>query len=137
MKKYVYMAVFSALSVLFTVACGNNKSAENKILTPEEFARAIAADSTARVIDVRTPEEYAKGHIDGAGLMDVLKEDAFLQAVDTLAPENTYYIYCRSGRRSRKAAAIMQKRGLKVIDLEGGYNAWQERNGISAVNKVE
>lgn len=126
------VTIVLALLAVFAAACGNGKSADDKILTVEEFARAIVTDTTARVIDVRTSEEYARGHIEGAVLMDVLEEMEFRKSVDTLDAAHTYYIYCRSGRRSRKAAAIMQERGLKVVDLEGGYNAWQQRDSISA-----
>jgi rhodanese-related sulfurtransferase len=58
--------------------------------------------------------------------MNVMDEQTFLAGIDTLDANHTYYIYCRSGRRSQKASGLMSERGLKVVDLKGGYNAWQE-----------
>jgi len=130
MKKNLYTAAFVGFMFLFTLACGSGSSADVTLLTPEQFAEAMATDSMAMVIDVRTPEEYAQGHISGAQLMNVSEEGAFRSAVDTLDEAHTYYIYCRSGRRSRKAAAIMQERGLRVVDMKGGYNAWQGRDSM-------
>ncbi len=99
---------------------------EPSLLPANKYAQAIATDVRAIVIDVRTSQEYAEGHIEGAKLMDVLQDSTFRATVDTLNAHYTYYIYCRSGRRSQRASTIMRERGLKVIDLEGGYEAWKE-----------
>ena len=123
------MKNFYFLLLLFLASCGGAAS-ENKsndtILPVEEYAKAIKTDTTAFIIDVRTPEEYAEGHIEGAVLMNVMDEQTFLAGIDTLDASHTYYIYCRSGRRSQKASGLMSERGLKVVDLQGGYNAWQK-----------
>lgn len=123
------MKNFYFLLLLFLASCGGAAS-ENKsndtILPIEEYAKAIKTDTTAFIIDVRTPEEYAEGHIDGAVLMNVMDDEAFVVGVDTLSKEHTYYIYCRSGRRSRKATGQMIAKGLTVVDLQGGYNAWKK-----------
>lgn len=123
------MKNFYFLLLLFLASCGGAASeskSNDTILPVEEYAKAIKTDTTAFIIDVRTPEEYAEGHIDGAVLMNVMDDEAFVAGVDTLSKEHTYYIYCRSGRRSQKASGLMSERGLKVVDLHGGYNAWQE-----------
>ncbi|MBQ3130824.1 MAG: rhodanese-like domain-containing protein [Bacteroidaceae bacterium] len=120
--------IISLLMLLLLLSCsdGQKTHAENTILPVEEYAVALDADTTAFLIDVRTPEEYAEGHIEGAVLMNVLDEQTFVAGIDTLDSVYTYYIYCRSGRRSRSAASMMEAKGLKVIDLQGGYNAWQK-----------
>ena len=116
------------LLLLLLPSCGeeNKTSAKNTVLPVEEYAQNLNADTTAYLIDVRTPDEYAEGHIEGAVLMNVMDEQAFLAGIDTLDASHTYYIYCRSGRRSQKASGLMSERGLKVVDLQGGYNAWKE-----------
>lgn len=131
MKKLYAVALYGIM-LFMTISCGNGSSTGSKVLTAEEYAMAIGTDTTAVVIDVRTPEEYAQGHIDGACLMNVSEEDAFVDSVDALDTNHTYYIYCRSGRRSRKAAILMLERGLRVVDLKGGYNAWLERDSTAA-----
>lgn len=135
MKKMYALALYGIM-LFMTISCGNGSSTGSKVLTAEEYAMAIGTDTTAVVIDVRTPEEYAQGHIDGASLMNVSEEDAFVDSVDALDTSHTYYIYCRSGRRSRKAAILMLERGLRVVDLKGGYNAWLERES-TAVHVTE
>ena len=96
------------------------------VLPVEQYAQTLESDTTACLLDVRTPEEYNEGHIEGARLLNVMDEEAFLAGIDSLSSEHTYYIYCRSGRRSQKASNLMTERGLKVVDLQGGYNAWKE-----------
>ena len=114
------------LLLLLPSCVGKNKtSAGSTVLPVEEYAQNLNTDTTAFLIDVRTPEEYAEGHIEGAVLMNVKDEQAFIAGIDTLDASHTYYIYCRSGRRSQKASGLMSERGLKVVDLQGGYNAWQ------------
>lgn len=116
------------LLLLLLPSCrGENKtSAGSTVLPVEEYAQNLNTDTTAYLIDVRTPEEYNEGHIEGAVLMNVMDEQAFLAGIDTLDASHTYYIYCRSGRRSRKAAGQMIAKGLTVVDLQGGYNAWKK-----------
>ena len=117
---------FLLLLLLPSCAGENKTSAGSTVLPVEEYVQNLNTDTTAFMIDVRTPEEYAEGHIKGAVLMNVMDEQAFLAGIDTLDASHTYYIYCRSGRRSQKASGLMSERGLKVVDLQGGYNAWKE-----------
>lgn len=97
-----------------------------KTITPMEFAKAIKADTTAIVIDVRTDAEFAEGHLAEAMLLDYLQTDAFDQCIIALDRRKTYYVYCRSGRRSHDAAVKMQANGLKIVDMKGGITAWNE-----------
>ncbi|MGV8911156.1 MAG: rhodanese-like domain-containing protein [Rhodoglobus sp.] len=69
------------------------------------------------VIDVRTPGEFAAGHLDGATLLDLNGGD-FAAALPTLDPEAEYAVYCKSGNRSGQAVAMMEDAGFEnVIDL--------------------
>lgn len=84
--------------------------------------RASLSDDV-KILDVRTPQEFAEGHIAGAVNVDVSSPD-FAQQVSELDPEGTYAVYCRSGNRSRTAMAAMQDAGLSdVFGLEGGIGA--------------
>lgn len=69
----------------------------------------------ATVIDVRTPEEFAEGHVDGATLVN-FRDVGFVDAVGKLDPSVTYVVYCRSGNRSAQAAEVMRDAGLTVLD---------------------
>jgi phage shock protein E len=75
------------------------------------------------IIDVRTPGEFAGGHLDGANLLD-LNGGQFTAALPTLDPEAEYAVYCKSGNRSGQAVAMMDDAGFtRVIDLGSLENA--------------
>lgn len=88
-----------------------------------DFASLMAAPGTV-LIDVRTPEEFASGHLDGATNIDLRSPD-FATQVAALDPTKTYAVYCHSGNRSAQALALMQPAGFShVADLSGGITAW-------------
>ena len=122
MKKYLVLL----FGVMFFFGCKAQNSV--KVLTAEEFAAAVKADKNAVVLDVRRPDEFAAGHIEGAVLLNFLDTVAFNAGVEKLDKSKTYYIYCRSGRRSNNAAVILQKKGFTVFDLGGGFLSWQRYN---------
>ena len=64
------------------------------------------------LLDVRTPEEFAAGHVPGAINVDV-KNANFEQEIQQLDPKKNYYIYCKSGVRAKSATEKMQKKGFK------------------------
>ena len=81
----------------------------------------LSADTI--IIDVRTPGEFAAGHLDGANLLD-LNGGQFAEALPTLDPEAEYAVYCQSGARSGQAVAMMKDAGFdNVIDLGSMDNA--------------
>ena len=94
------------------------------LLSPEEF-NAAAAQPGVVLLDVRTPQEFADGHIDGALNVD-LNSPSFPQQIAELDPSTTYAVYCRSGNRSAAATAYMLEQGFAApYELQGGIVAWQ------------
>lgn len=82
-------------------------------------AAELVADGVS-VIDVRTPEEYDEGHIEGAQLID-FSSDTFADEIATLDPDQEYLVYCRSGNRSAQAIVAMREIGVgRTWDLDGG-----------------
>lgn len=79
-----------------------------------------------QLLDVRTPQEYAEGHIDGALNINVQSDDFKQMAEKELSKDSTILVYCRSGRRSMDAAEILTKLGYKVVNLKGGIIEWKE-----------
>jgi rhodanese-related sulfurtransferase len=76
------------------------------------------------VLDVRTPEEYAAGHLEGATLIDFY-EPGFAEQIAALDPGVPYVVYCRSGNRSGETTALMDELGFaSVADVDGGILAW-------------
>lgn len=93
-------------------------------ITPEE-AKKIIDDGKVRVIDVRTPAEFAEGHIPGATNIDIY-EAGFAEKIKGLSSDAAYVVNCQSGGRSARACGIMQELGLmKAMNLEGGITAWR------------
>lgn len=84
------------------------------------------------ILDVRTPPEYAKGHIKDAINLNYYS-DNFKDKLDQLDKSKTYLVYCRSGHRSGKTLDIMEKLGFtKVYNLLGGVVQW-EKEGLPTV----
>ena len=85
-----------------------------------EWMQAAQSPGTV-IIDVRTPEEFNSGHVQGALNIPVESSD-FATQVAALDPTTTYAIYCRSGNRSAVATAQMGTMGyMHLYDLEGGF----------------
>jgi len=77
------------------------------------------------VLDVRTPEEFAEGHLDGALLVDFYSDD-FAEQLAELDPDVPYVVYCRSGNRSGQTLPIMEQLGFaSASDVDGGIVAWE------------
>lgn len=104
-------------------ASGCNNNDITSVSVPE-FEQEIQADSV-QLLDVRTPQEYAEGHIAGAINIDVQSDDFQPAATQKLSKDSTILVYCRSGRRSLDAAEILTRLGYRVINLKGGILDWQ------------
>ena len=89
----------------------------------EAFEKAISDTSVVR-LDVRSIDEYASGHIAKAINIDVMKDDFTTKATSLLPKDKTIALYCRSGRRSKKAAGIRVENGYKVIERNSGISGW-------------
>lgn len=88
-----------------------------------EFA-AVIAKPGVQIIDVRTPSEFAEGHIRGAVNIPVQQAD-FAERMAQLDPNATYAVYCRSGNRSKGAVEQMRSAGFGTIyELAAGTNGW-------------
>ena len=132
------VALVTVLAVMPLAACGGDDGTEATpvtsaaaagvrpafgLVTPEQAA-TLAADEDVTVIDVRTPEEFAEGHLDGAVLVD-FGSPGFANEVAQLDPSLPYLVYCRSGNRSGQAVAAMQQVGFEQLwDMDGGVIAW-------------
>jgi rhodanese-related sulfurtransferase len=94
-------------------------------LSPQQFKEAIDAGN-ARLIDVRTPGEYASGHLPQSANMDWTGKDHEQQFAQ-LDPNEPILLYCRSGGRSGQALEYLHGQGFKnVRHLEGGIGAWTQ-----------
>jgi phage shock protein E len=84
-------------------------------------AKELLAKPTTEVLDVRTPVEFMTGHLGQARNLNV-NDDDFAQQVAKFDTSKTYVVYCRSGKRSSKAADIMYQKGFHHVVNGGGYD---------------
>lgn len=99
----------------------NSQSGEISVVTPAEF-KEKSVDQT--IIDVRTPEEFKEGYLEGAKNID-FNDESFSDQISKLDKNKPVFIYCRSGERSSLASKEMIKLGFQeVYDLEGGIVDW-------------
>jgi len=106
----------AAALLMLTSACSSGSDAVEKVDAPEAVEIIEAGEHT--VIDVRTPAEYAAGHVDGAENIDV-SAGSFEQQVEQLDKDEEYVVYCQSGNRSAQAADTMAELGFTEI-VDGG-----------------
>lgn len=99
-------------------------SATFKSVGNAEFARIIA-DTTVQLVDVRTPAEFAAGHIPEAVNIDVRGEKFDEEVRSTLDPSRPVAVYCRSGARSKAAARALTEKGFRVYELNNGFMNWK------------
>jgi rhodanese-related sulfurtransferase len=89
-------------------------------------------DGGLRILDVRTAPEYRAGHLEGSINLDI-RSPSFADELDALDRGKAYLVYCRTGVRSSRAAAIMRSLGFRELyDLAGGLVGWhREGFGVS------
>ncbi len=88
-----------------------------------DFKTKFKNTTSAVLVDVRTPIEYASGTIENAKNIDFFSAD-FRDKFMKLSQEVEYFIFCRSGGRSAQACALLSTVGYKVNNLEGGIGEW-------------
>lgn len=120
------MKLMRSLTVLFFGLALLSFAGHGEVISPADFKAKIDQATNPEILDVRTPKEYAEGHVTNAKLMNFYDED-FAAKINALPKDKTYYIYCRSGGRSGKARQMMVQAGFqKVYDMKGGMMAWQK-----------
>ena len=116
--------IFMIISAVLCNLLGCTAQQQNfESLDVEAFEKVISDTSVVR-LDVRSIDEYASGHITKAINIDVMKDDFTTKATSLLPKDKTIALYCRSGRRSKKAAGILVENGYKVIELNSGISGW-------------
>lgn len=93
------------------------------VVTAAQGVALMEEDASIVLIDVRTPEEFAQGHIEGAVNIDV-ESGAFAAAIADLPTDGRYVVYCRSGNRSAVAVDQMEAAGFTDVYDMGGIQAW-------------
>ncbi len=131
-KIILTLAVVIAFIVIHSVFA-QRKNVKYENVNVKEFAKIIKSTGV-QLVDVRTMEEYAEGHLQDATQIDVKGDDFLKIAKARLHKNKTIAVYCRSGKRSAHAATLLTEAGYKVVNMEGGFMAWTETFGVQAVD---
>lgn len=123
--KYAASLITMAMCTIQLSGCNSNDSIIS--VSAAEFQKKMKADSV-QILDVRTPGEYAGGHIDGAININIQSDDFQDVAYKELSKNSTILVYCRSGRRSLDTAGKLTEFGYNVINLKGGIIEWEDCN---------
>lgn len=125
-------ALFFIWAVTMTAAC--KQSGKVRDMDANSFSEQLKKDSNALVIDVRTAEEFEQGHLKGAINYNVEAGD-FEQKISSLDTSKALYVYCLAGKRSAKAASILDEKGYRrIYNLSGGIKQWEEQ-GLPLTHK--
>ncbi|MCL1599573.1 MAG: rhodanese-like domain-containing protein [Actinomycetia bacterium] len=111
------------LGAVVLAGCSSGAAAVETV-APATAAEIIVQETDEVVLDIRTPEEFGQGIIEGAINIDFYASD-FADQLDTLDKDAHYVVYCRSGNRSGQARSTFEKLGFtNVTEIEGGIANW-------------
>ena len=134
MKSYIHLSLF-LLSAFFLFACANGQT-QTTNLSPAEFSEKIKSLPNAKIIDVRTPQEFSNGHLINAQNID-WNGNNFDKLIEPLDKSKPVFVYCLSGGRSSSAASAMRSNGFKeVYELNGGIMKWRGANLPETLDKT-
>jgi phage shock protein E len=132
MRQSLKVSLILLVAAASLAACSaggeTDASPSGQTLDVAAFGELVASPDVV-VLDVRTPEEFAAGHLEDAVNLDV-SAAGFAGRVVDLDPDLTYAVYCRTGSRSQVAMDAMLTAGIdSVAHLGGGIVAWTEAGG--------
>lgn len=93
---------------------------------PADHLVSSLSVSDAQLVDVRTEDEFASGHLTGAQHIDLMQPNFGERAAAALDPERPVYLYCGSGHRSGRAAAVLREQGFTTVINAGAYASLKE-----------
>ena len=130
LKNLMLLAVVTVIAVscakYFTRPSGNTRALTNYASMGVDEFQTLIANPVVQLLDVRAQDEFDEGHIAGATLIDV-NDSAFVENCKArLDASRPVAVYCRSGRRSARAASLLAGQGYEVTNLAGGVMSWQD-----------
>jgi phage shock protein E len=121
----VVLLLSLALAVMATAGSAVTNVSVGKAQT---LLKERAGKADFVILDVRTPEEFAEGHVDGAVNLDIQARD-FEKKLRALDRKKSYLVYCRTGNRSRNATVAMEALGFRsIFHMNDGIVRWKQQN---------
>tara|TARA_B100000795_G_C22796965_1_gene439849 strand:+ start:375 stop:743 length:369 start_codon:yes stop_codon:yes gene_type:complete len=117
--------LFFILTILYSFSSCSQDTKKSRLISQKEFTKI--STKQLQLLDVRTPEEYHQGFIDGAILINFFDADFVKKVNSTFDKNKPLYLYCAAGGRSNKAIVKLLLDGFdEVYDLKGGYRGWKK-----------
>jgi rhodanese-related sulfurtransferase len=133
-KIFIFCVAFMALVLSYAQDCVGQHNVKNKdtsiikTLEPKlafEYIKKNRRNPNFVVLDIRTPQEFQEGHIEGAVNIDY-RSPTFVAYLEKFDKAKTYFVYCRVGRRTADAIRIMAQKGFKnIYKTSGDIVAWR------------
>lgn len=128
-KQYGYLVLIILAILAGTVVFAFSRPQEavlagGGMISASDAQKLLEQDATAVILDVRTADEFASGHIPGAKLLPYDEIDANRAAMLIPAKDAPVVLYCRSGRRSAIAADSLRRLGYTTVYDLGGVGNW-------------
>ena len=124
MKRIIIAVSVALMLVSLLVGCNSNSKNAYEQITPAEAKALMDSEDGYIILDVRTPEEFAERHIEGAILIPDYEIEEKAESILT-DKDQLILVYCRSGRRSKNAANELATLGYTNIKEFGGINDWK------------
>lgn len=122
--KTIIICIVVALSAIALYSCAPSGSDKAEVIDAEAFKAKMAELDNELLLDVRTPEEFKNGYIQGAINVD-FKNENFKTEIMKLDNSRPVMVYCAKGGRSGMSTKILEEAGFETIyDLKGGYSDW-------------
>ena len=128
MKRRLFLTL--ALVCIIAVAGAKSKRMQYRSLDVKTFERYIERDDVV-LVDVRTAEEFAAGHIEGVDHNIDVRSATFFQDYRSLPKDKRIAVYCKGGGRSKQVAGVLAGNGYKVAELSVGYDGWVKAGGAT------
>ena len=125
-RRRLLILVLLLVSAIAIVLIAQTDTGDKRV-SVQEAREMIIADTNVVVLDVRTEEEYKSetGHLANAILIPAQEIEERISELEPLK-ERAIIAYCRTGRRSEKAAGLLSEHGFRVYTMDGGIVRWNE-----------
>lgn len=124
----LYLIAFAGIATYFVYAKGWIFS-DFETITPAQAYELLNNDTNVTLLDVRSPEEFSQGHIEGATLISLQSLSENLSKLSDVK-DKKIIVYCHSGMRSVSASRILVNNGFVPLNIKGGISQWQNE-GLS------
>lgn len=120
--------VLFVLAIAMTTAAAGSPVANVTVGKAQKLIKEHAGKADFVILDVRTPGEFAEGHLKGAVNLDV-QSPTFEKGLRALDRKKSYLVYCRTGNRSRRATLTMEAQGFRsIFHMNEGIVMWKQQN---------